>query len=188
MNKPILGVIVFLSILFIACEQQKVKRIKYPDGSLKEEYEVTKDEHGQLLRNGLTKKFHKNGQLHVEVQFIEDKKHGRQRSFNANGKLEYEEFYLHGKLEGTRKQYFPEEGTVELQVDFKNNQRHGQFIRYRKDGQIHHQMQYVEGLKNGYHKQFNTDGSLDTLMWFEKGNPVDHPVDTVGASTASTGN
>ncbi|MBF0433301.1 MAG: toxin-antitoxin system YwqK family antitoxin [Fibrobacteria bacterium] len=180
--------IITLSTLFfvflLGCEKIAEKKKYYPNGKLKEQWEVTKDEYGQEIKNGLYKAWFDNGQIHHEINYLDDKKHGVQRSYYKNGKQELEENYLFGKLSGKKKTWTID-GKPELEMDYVDGKKHGLDKRYRENGKIHHEISYKNGLKDGTHKFFDSEGKLDKTQWYKDGNITDQPADSTLAAEAA---
>lgn len=171
MNKIIAG-LALLVLVFTACEKIERKKEFWPNGKVKEEYEVTYDEYGQPLKNGLYKQWYESGQIRHEINFLDDKKHGLQRSYFQNGKIELEENYLFGKLSGKKKTWNID-GKLELEVDYVDGKTHGLFVRYWPNGSKHHEIAYVNGLKDGPHKVYSATGTVESITKFSKGIALD---------------
>jgi len=177
-------VLIPIILLFAACEKIQTKKTTWPNGNPKEEWEVTQDEFGEDIKNGLYRSWFENGKLQYEIHYLDDKKHGMQKSFFSNGKQELEENYLFGKLNGKKKNWTIS-GNLELEVDFVDGKQYGKFIRYRESGKIHHEISYENGLKHGAHKIYDVDGNLEQTTWHNQGKIVDVPPGSSDSSSAS---
>ena len=58
------------------------------------------------LRNGIYKLYHFNGQLWEEVNYISGKENGIYKSYHENGQLGNEVNYIGGKINGIYKSYY----------------------------------------------------------------------------------
>jgi len=183
--KKLIAILIFSIFFLFGCERIKVKKTYYPNGKLKEEWEVTQDKFGEDVKNGLYKAWYDDGQPKHEIHYLDGKKHGIQKSYHKNGQLELEENYLFGKLSGKKKNW-TKEGKLELEVDYMDGKPHGLFVRYRDNGQIHHKINYLNGLKNGAHEIYDIEGDLSKTTWFAQGKMTDGVVDSSLAAAKST--
>lgn len=127
-----------------------------------------------------------------EINFLNGEKHGKSIYFSHNqvdtkskkikvaGKEEevtygvYEsdttkiEYFVNGKLDGTRKEYFPG-SKLKKEVNYKEGRLHGDFIVYNPDGDVLQQLSYDEGEKDGEWTYYYNDGSLLKIENWDKG-------------------
>ncbi|OSZ79188.1 hypothetical protein CAP35_13310 [Chitinophagaceae bacterium IBVUCB1] len=113
--------------------------------------------------NGLVKRYHENGQLESEVQYINGKGQGKYITYYANGKLESEEFYVNGERNGLCTFYREEDGSVESKIEYEKSLYSGNFIEYYKSGVIKRKDYWKKGkLKKG--KYFDESGRETTYI------------------------
>ena len=66
--------------------------------------------------------YKKNGNLEVEVPYVNGKVHGKKRFFFEDGSLNFEQEYVNGRLHGSWKQW-RRDGSLEYVINFNNGER-----------------------------------------------------------------
>ncbi len=94
-----------------------------------------------------------------------------ERSYYEDGQLEYEASYLHGKLDGTSKVWYPD-GNLKSASDYKLGQPHGKWEKFFKDGGKMYEVFYAHGLKEGYEKWYHENGAIKSEQEFKADMPV----------------
>ena len=88
------------------------------------------------LKNGSEKLFNeKPYYLKFESNYLDDLKHGIEKSYNENGNIMFESNYLRGKKEGIS-QMFWSNGSLASESTYKNGKKDGMQIGYCRDGKI----------------------------------------------------
>jgi len=143
---------IFLSLLLsiflciqIGCSKGVVKKTKYDDGQLKEQYYVKKDKDGDYVRSGRFQIWHENGQKKGEVHFKDGKLDGLGSSWYENGKKRGEGQFKNGKLDGLYTTWY-ENGQKELEINYKGNTLEGLCIRWYENGQKKKEVHFKDGI------------------------------------------
>lgn len=118
-------------------------------------------EHIDGLRNGKWVYYYDTvtQQLAWEMNYFMGEKHGRQIFFTEKGDTTLLENYVHGKLNGEKRTYFPH-SKIEKIVHYKNGIIDGKFQVYNYKGNLLQETNYVMDKKNGEFKYFYDDGTL----------------------------
>jgi len=105
---------------------------------------------------------------HVKISSVENT---FERSFYENGQIEYEASYLHGKLDGSSKVWYPD-GTLKSASNYKFGLAHGKWEKYYKNGKKMYEAYYSNGLKDGTEKWFHENGSIKSDQEFKADKPI----------------
>ncbi len=149
-----------------------LKRIMYPNGTLKEETNYVNgikegisthyDSEGKLIIeynyvNGffnLTRKYWLNSNIYCEEEFNQyGELHGFQRFYNEDGKLESTIFYENNRFTGYVNEYF-QDGTLKIKKEpgFEHH--------YYNTGQLKFVVAIINGYYNGICKMYKKTGRL----------------------------
>ena len=157
---------------------------KYPDGTLKEygdegSYYITEIKNGK--RNGISKKYDKNGNVIWAWIYKDNLKEGEFKKYSPEGKVivkgtykndlldgDYEIYDLEGrvtergthkkgKLEGVAKTYYSN-GNVRMIANYKNNLMEGEKRGYHPNGRIKYIVNYKNNLREGEEREYGPDG------------------------------
>jgi len=63
--------------------------------------------------------YYSNGQLHYEIPYVNDQRHGVVRDYYSNGQLRFETPYVNGQLHGVEK-YWDKEGNLTQEILWAN--------------------------------------------------------------------
>ena len=107
-------------------------------------------------RNGLTKKWYKNGQLRSETNYKDGEKDGIHKVWYENGQLEWEGNYKDGQYEGLWKAWW-KNGQLELEVNYKYGLKDGLCKNWYENGQL------------GYERNYKSDLLISKKCWDEIG-------------------
>jgi antitoxin component YwqK of YwqJK toxin-antitoxin module len=105
---------------------------------------------------------------HVDIDPVENT---IERSFYENGQMEYEASYLHGKLDGTSKVWYPD-GILKSTSAYKLGLPHGAWEKYYENGEKMYEVHYSNGLKDGTEKWFYENGSIKSEQEFKADKPI----------------
>ena len=112
-----------------------------------------------FIKNGLIKRFHKNGILKHEAFYINDKVEGPSKSWHENGQIAKEEEYKKGLRVGTWKWYYPSGQLQFIQPFNEKGHYHGHVVSYYENGKKNYERFY----ENNKHKD-----EVST-SWYENG-------------------
>ena len=83
--------------------------------------------------------------LDTEIMYVDDKKHGLERSWDCNGILLWEISYIADKQHGISRGWH-ENGTLHWETQHIENKRHGLSRWWHEDGRLASALHYVHGL------------------------------------------
>jgi antitoxin component YwqK of YwqJK toxin-antitoxin module len=121
-------------------------------------------------KEGLIRKWHRNGQLKHEVNYVNGQEEGLERNWYDNGQLKHENNYVNGVREGFSRQWF-ENGQLKEEGNFKNNRYHGNWAFYHKNGNKHAIGAFNEsdGKGKGSTGIPNTNREGIWYLWYDNG-------------------
>ena len=105
---------------------------------------VSRDNYLNGLKNGLSKRFFKTGELLEESFWKENKPEGIYRSYFQDGQPYLECKYSQGELNGAFKTWFPD-GTLELDAFYTGGMKDKDWLYYDKSGVILYTLKYELG-------------------------------------------
>lgn len=176
-----IGLCVFA--LFISCKQANYVTVKDEAGHISEKYQVNENEEkngtyesyidGVLVEKSLYKNgklngkrtlFHKNGQIEIDENYIDDQLTGTYKSYYEDGTLSQEANYIDGKMEGVLKTYF-NSGTLKEEVMMVDNNENGPFKEFHENGKLSWEGTYLNGDNEfGLIQEYNDQGALIKKM------------------------
>ncbi|MDX1445530.1 toxin-antitoxin system YwqK family antitoxin [Lishizhenia sp.] len=164
------------------------KRLVYFENGLQNGKDTTYYESGCPLvvtsyiagkENGTwTKFFDSSGYVAWEINFLDNKKHGRSIYFaqypngeDRNGHPRYTidtlkiESFVNGILDGTKKEFY-KDSKIKREVNYKMGELHGAFKTYGEDGTLLEDLNFEDGEKEGEQKYYYDNGApLRTENW-----------------------
>lgn len=117
------------------------------------------------LKQGLWKRYNKDGVLIKEYNLKEGKDHGKRIDYYPNGKVESISNWDNNMQIGLTK-YFFENGAIKEINYVKNKKLHREFIEYYKSGQIKTQEFYWNGKLKDTSKYFYENGQIKVIQIF----------------------
>lgn len=96
------------------------------------------------LKNGVSKRFYKTGELLEESNWQNDKLNGIYRSYFQDGKTFMECTYSDGNRNGTFKTWFPN-GALELDANYTNDNRDKDWNYFNESGELQYTLKYEAG-------------------------------------------
>lgn len=151
MNKCVLTIVLSV-ILFSSCEQIE-KAISDAENSKKNETKQSK------VRDGVIKKYFKNGSLKTAITYHEGVKHGIAKSYYKDGKLRQEINYAENKKQGKATTYY-ENGKVFQITQYENDTIQGIREKYRQNGDLMAEIPYHGGRACQGLKEYLLNGDL----------------------------
>lgn len=166
-----ISILLIVIVLLYGCGR-KVKKEYYPNGQLKEEYEIKND-----TANGIFKCYYENGSIKKEGIYKNGRTEGLVRGYYKNGQIEWEAFYKNGKENGAFREY-SEDGILRLEAHYKEGKQHGIMKRYYNNEQFETEQEYKDGVRHGEARFYYLNGRLkmesiannDTTIYYKKYN------------------
>lgn len=125
-----------------------VERATYKDGKL----------------NGKRNMFHKNGQVEIDENYINDQLTGTYTTYYEDGTVSQEANYINGKMEGMIKSYY-KSGQLREEVLMVDNNENGPFKEYHENGKLKWEGAFLNGDNEfGLLKEYNESGELIKKM------------------------
>ena len=175
--KKITGIIITISLcLFISCNKITERETSYPNGQLKERWNIEKRS-GKEVKTGLYESWHENGKRKEVFQYNEDLQHGVQKSFYSTGKIKRLEHYLFGVLSGKQIKWDKEENILS-EVIFRDGKKNGKFLSYHKSGIIFKHLNYANDLKSGIQIEYDNQKNVVNVAWYKEGELQSGPADS----------
>lgn len=146
---------------------QSSKRPKYSPWKERHHRNV-KDEFDR--KQGLWKLYSMSRILIAEIEYQNDRKHGRSiRYYPHTGEIMEQAEYYDGKRHGEyRKFYYT--GSPKMEGAYDRNRRSGYWIKYyHNTGNVSSEGNYENGKKHGDWKYYNTFGDLKYVYTYENG-------------------
>lgn len=122
----------------------KVKREYYPSGKLEAEWfeEINYIKKGNYIKEGEYKSYHKNGQLKLICNYVNNKKEGMYKSYYKNGQLKVICNYVNNMIEGEYKSYY-KNGQLEKFENYINGKMRGECKYYNFSGKLYEITHYI---------------------------------------------
>ena len=123
--------------------------------------------------DGIQTTFFNNGKISTIKTYKNGKRNGLWKKYYKNGNLKSKiTFDNNGKENGTHTRY-TESGKILSVINYKNGMKHGEDISYHIDSDIIEQKQeYVNDKKHGLKMYNNQKGEIRTKSYYEKGDLV----------------
>jgi antitoxin component YwqK of YwqJK toxin-antitoxin module len=112
-------------------------------------------------KEGKYERFHENGQLLEQANYVNDSLHGERIFFYADGKKESVEQFDHGTQSGEYVKY-REDGTVAIRQTYANGLLNGKSIKYYPNGKVEEEVTMQGGGENGPFREFYDSGIIKT--------------------------
>lgn len=146
-----------------------------PDGMVKEYYSSGKVHYERTFKNGkrdgFVREFSENGNLMLEVPYLDGKEDGTAKEYYKNGKIHYERSFKNGKRNGLTKVFF-ENGVVRLEAPYIDGKEEGIHKQYYPNGVLEQTFTFKDGRVNGMVAKYNEDGTFDHESFWENGLPT----------------
>jgi antitoxin component YwqK of YwqJK toxin-antitoxin module len=110
-----------------------------------EDHLLMKCTYHQGKPEGMSIKYHWNGEIAEKLEFSEGNKSGSWKQYYTDGTLALESSYMEGKLNGEFRSWHPN-GTREITGQYKNDTRTGQWYFFNKDGSVRKEIKYNNGI------------------------------------------
>ena len=94
--------------------------------------------------NGILREYHDNGNLYIEYNYKDGKRHGEQKRWYENGKVEIIYYYNMGKLEGKQSKWH-KNGTIKSELIYKNDKLNGISKEWLSSGKLKSKKLYIDG-------------------------------------------
>jgi len=110
-------------------------------------------------KNGISFYYYTNGNVHFEIPYSEDRKHGLAYEYNEEGKII------------SLLRYRFNEKIVDEQINRFDelNRKTGIWKDFYENGQVKEEKNYSEGMLNGLYKLFNEKGELINIIQYKHG-------------------
>ncbi|GGG15667.1 hypothetical protein GCM10007425_07480 [Lysinibacillus alkalisoli] len=142
------------------------KQLFYPNGKLKYEGMLRKNEFGHDLYHGMGKLYDESGGLLYEGAFYEQAKQGEGAMF-LKGELRYKGQFLRNQKHGHGELY--QDGFLYYRGEFKNDQMDGYGeLFYPRDTQLYYKGQFIQGMRKGEGMMYYPNGRImyvGEFMW-----------------------
>ncbi|MCF6332248.1 MAG: hypothetical protein L3J11_03110 [Draconibacterium sp.] len=103
------------------------------------------EEHYKLgLKNGVSRKYYKTGELMELADWINGMQHGNYQIYFKTGKPYFQCKMSNNQRNGLCLVYF-QDGKPEMEANYKNNLRHGEWKYYNKQGELLYVLKYDNG-------------------------------------------
>ena len=149
--------VLFFSLLswaVLACvptqEQEPKSQVAVPQGAAPEKAATAKKE-------GLVKKYRKDGGLKTSINYQDGKKHGQAISYYKNGNIRQKIDYFHGVKHGIAETYY-ENGRIYQRTPYEQGRLHGVRKRFRQNGKLYSEMPYYHGNPTIGLREYTTAG------------------------------
>ena len=132
----------------------------------KDKHRNVKDEFDR--KQGLWKLYSASRLLIAEIEYQNDKKHGKStRYYPHSGELMEQAEYYDGKKHGEYKKFFYT-GTTKMEGEYEKNKRTGYWVKYyHNTGEVSSEGSYERGKKQGDWKFYNTFGDLSGIFTYK---------------------
>lgn len=190
-------------------EWYRQEKPKYATGADRK-HRNCRDEYGR--KQGIHKLYSPQGILLWEIEYVNDKKHGRcAKYFAMNGKLREESNYFDGRLEGEYKKMYST-GNTNIEGEFLDGLRHGHWIKYsnlttevlwegdynigkktgqwiynNSKGQIKAKGNYVYDKKDGTWEYYDAEGKVAYTKTYKNGEEISTSTTTPTKETSTGG-
>ena len=143
--------------------------VKYEDGSIHIERQVTRYSDNRIVNDGAYREYFPNGQVFVEGQYQEGKQEGEWTYWYENGQNNRIVTYKAGLPDGTW-EVFREDGTKQAVRSYLEGRRHGEWTRFDPTGERPYRtFGYQNGLAHGEWKQWHPNGVQQNVITFDGG-------------------
>ncbi len=110
-------------------------------------------------KHGLTKTYHKNGNLKAEVNYEEGVRQGAASDYYESGKLRMEMNYVDGKKQDLAR-FFYEDGKLFQETIYKAGKPEGKRTQYHTNGKVKAEVVFKDGHPTKNMKEFDEKGNL----------------------------
>jgi antitoxin component YwqK of YwqJK toxin-antitoxin module len=141
-------------LLFSACNIETIETQN--EYGRRVRYERRKDDfakHGRFVR------YHDNGAIAEEAQYVNDTLDGERKLFYPGGQLESLEVYKKGVLDGPFRRYH-ENGALYIEQEFRKGVMDGFSLRYYPNGQLEEKVTIRNNEENGPFVEYHQNGKI----------------------------
>lgn len=168
-------------------ENNGVKTINYPNGSLLMEYSLKNGkkegafkvyyDDGTLkksgffsnnLENGIFKEFDEDGNIEIEYNMVKGIMDGAFKTFYSDGSIKRTGVIKNGKQNGKQIEYYPN-GTIQSNYIMKDDSLDGPFFNYSEYGVLNLSTNYKNGSLHGAFILFDENGNKTIEISFDNG-------------------
>lgn len=110
--------------------------------------------------------YYSNGNKKLEIEFLNNKKHGKEIHYYKSGKKKVELNYIGGVKHG-KEIHWHENGVKSLEAEFQNGHAHGKCLKWYESGRISAELFYKNGLKEGKYTEWYENGKTKTVIEFK---------------------
>jgi antitoxin component YwqK of YwqJK toxin-antitoxin module len=187
MRAVLLGVLASLAFQVAApATQPKLIQERYPSGGIRIECEITVDGHGNVVNDGLLRKWNPAGTVVVEGRYANGKRIGHWVRWLNREDAEvlftapFDRFespfvshadFVEGQMDGEWT-IADARGRWCSRVTLKNGKRNGPSTLWLPDGRVFRQAQFVNGLPSGELCEIGPDGTLTAIAAYADGRQV----------------
>lgn len=139
-----------------------------PEGT--SQYCVRKTDDGRELRHGPYTRWHFNGQISAQGQYLDGKEEGVWTYWHPNGKISEHGRFHDGKEAGRWIRHYPE-GSIWKQSDYLEGKLHGLEIVWWVDGNRSSECSYLYGERHGPCTRWDSDGDQIFSGRYASGKP-----------------
>lgn len=134
-----------------------------PNGKIKGWYRT-----GLIMSEGTTKNgelhgvmnhWAEKGHKHMEVSYIQGKKHGIEKNWYENGQIKAEANWEKGQIDGLSTLWSPEGMKIQT-IEWKSDKEHGEWIEFYEDGGIKRNRLFAEGEYAGNEVRYKFNGEI----------------------------
>jgi antitoxin component YwqK of YwqJK toxin-antitoxin module len=113
------------------------------------------------VKDGLSEKFSKDGQLQSRENYKEGKRDGLYESYFNNTQLNWRDNYKDGKKHGLEERYY-KNGQLKSKVNFIGGKEDGLKESYHENGFLESKVKFLEGKKNGLSEGYDENGEFSS--------------------------
>lgn len=135
-----------------------------------------KDKHRNMMdaakrKQGLWKFFNDNGEILMEIEFLNNSREGMFKRYYSNGNPMEETDYLGGKKDGEFRRYFYS-GEVSVDGKYNAGKKVGKWTKYYMDGSIKTEGEYANGKQDGIWKSYSRKGENTKVFIYRNGTKI----------------
>lgn len=144
-----------------ACDGKPLEVItdRWPNGNLKLEQQIVRDEDGNAIPNGVRTTYWEEGGKKVELRYVCGVLHGLKRAWHRDGSKWQEGHYYNGKENGLWTEWLAN-GNKIREFSMRYGAWNGVFTEWHINGQIKTQVEWIDGKKQGTQTWWDEDGNV----------------------------
>ena len=132
----------------------------WPDGTLQSRREVSKNDQGERIPQGITTQWWESGQKKSEAHFVDGVQHGPQSVWYQGGEKWSQVTYNHGRPTGVLTAWYPN-GNKQQEMHYDDNgAKHGLYTVWYENGERKMELEFVHGRRRGFETQWNSEGVI----------------------------